>query len=115
MIDNLRRSLLAPMAMLTLFVGWTMAPCGCPDLDEWTVGLLALPRLLPLPFGIVPERTDVTLRSHFAALADDVLNALGQIALSLILLADTAASMADAIIRTLWRLKPFRGDICWNG
>jgi len=104
MIDNLRRSLLAPMAVLTLFVGWMMSPSVALIWTSWTVGLLALPRLLPLPFGIVPARMDVTLRSHFAALGSDVLTALGQIALSLILLADTAASMADAIIRTLWRL-----------
>ncbi|MBP9951803.1 MAG: glycosyl transferase, partial [Cypionkella sp.] len=104
MIDNLRRSLLAPMAVLTLFVGWMMAPSVALIWTSWTVGLLALPRLLPLPFGIVPARLDVTLRSHFAALGKDALTASGQIALSLILLADTAAAMADAIIRTLWRL-----------
>ena len=104
MIDNLRRSLLAPMAMLTLFAGWMMPPAVALIWTTWIVGLLALPRLLPLPFGIVPTRTGVTLRSHFAALGHDTLTALGQIALSMILLADTAASMADAILRTIWRL-----------
>ena len=104
MIDNLRRSLLAPLTMLTLFAGWMMA------LDVgliWTiviVGLLALPRLLPLPFGFVPARAGVTPRSHFAALGKDTLTALGQIALSMVLLADTAVSMLDAIVRTVWRL-----------
>ena len=104
MIDNLRRSLLAPLTMLTLFSGWMMA------LDVgliWTiviVGLLALPRLLPLPFGFVPARAGVTPRSHFAALGKDTLTALGQIALSMVLLADTAVSMLDAIVRTVWRL-----------
>ncbi|WP_223427175.1 GH36-type glycosyl hydrolase domain-containing protein [Tateyamaria pelophila] len=104
MIDNLRRSLLAPMAMLTLFVGWMMPPVAAAIWTTAIVGLLALPRLLPLPFGIVPAKSDVTLRSHFAALGNDTLSALGQIALSMILLANTAASMADAILRTIWRL-----------
>jgi len=104
MIDNLRRSLLAPMAVLTLFAGWMMPPAVALIWTTWIVGLLALPRLLPLPFGIVPTRSGVTLRSHFAALGHDILSALAQISLSMILLADTAASMADAILRTIWRL-----------
>lgn len=104
MIDNLRRSLLAPMALLTLFVGWLMPPAVALIWTTWVVVLLALPRLLPLPFGIVPASSDVTLRSHFAALGHDTLAALGQIALLMILLADTAESVADAIVRTIWRL-----------
>ncbi len=104
MIDNLRRSLLAPTAMLTLFAGWMMPPTIALIWTTWIVCLLALPRLLPLPFGIIPGRAGVILRSHFAALDHDVRAALGQIALTIILLADTAATMADAIIRSVWRL-----------
>ncbi len=104
MIDNLRRSLLAPMAMITLFAGWTMQPGVALIWTSLILILLAVPRLLSLPFGLVPERRGVTPRSHFAALGNDVLTALGQIALSIILLADTAASMLDAIARTIWRL-----------
>jgi cyclic beta-1,2-glucan synthetase len=104
MIDNLRRSLMAPMAMLALFAGW-MLPLPLALL--WTVlvvVMLALPRVLSLPFGLLPARAGVTLRSHFAALAKDVLTAFGQIALNIVFLADTAASMLDAIFRTGWRL-----------
>jgi cyclic beta-1,2-glucan synthetase len=104
MIDNLRRSLLAPMAMLTLVSGWMMPPAVALIWTTWTVGLLALPRLLPLPFGVLPESIGVTLRSHFAALANDVQMALAQIALTMIFLADTATVMMDAILRTIWRL-----------
>ena len=104
MIDNLRRSLSAPLAVATLFSGWLMAPGVAAAWTIVVVVLLALPRLLPLPFGIVPERSGVTLRSHFAALGNDALVAVSQIALSLMLLADTAANMLDAILRTGWRL-----------
>ncbi len=104
MIDNLRRSLLAPMAIVTLFAGWLMSPAVALIWTTWIVGLLALPRLLPLPFGIVPEKLGVTVRSHFAALGNDVQIALAQIALTLVLLADIAANMVDAIVRTIWRL-----------
>lgn len=104
MIDNLRRSLLAPMAILSLFAGWLLA---WPQAVMWTaltLVMLAVPRLLSLPFGLLPARADVSLRSHFAALRSDALAAFGQIAASLMLLADTAATMMDAIVRTGWRL-----------
>ena len=104
MIDNLRRSLLAPMAILSLFAGWLLP---WPQAVMWTVltlVTLAVPRLLALPFGIFPARSGVSLSSHFAALRSDALTAVGQIGVSLMLLADTAATMLDAIVRTGWRL-----------
>jgi cyclic beta-1,2-glucan synthetase len=104
MIDNLRRSLLAPSALLCVFVGW-MLPL--PQALIWTAltaVMHALPRLLSLPFDFLPARAGVTLRSHFAALWSDTVTALGQIAVSLVLLADTAATMLDAVVRTCWRL-----------
>ncbi len=104
MIDNLRRSLLAPVSVLALFAGW-MLPL--PMAVLWTVlivAMLTLPRVLSLPFGLFPARAGVTLSSHFAALWADALTALGQIAVSLAFLADTAATMLDAVARTGWRL-----------
>jgi cyclic beta-1,2-glucan synthetase len=104
MIDNLRRSLLAPIALFSLLAGW-MLPL--PQAILWTVltiTMLSLPRLLPLPFGLIPDRAGVTLASHFMALWSDTLTALGQIGVSLVLLADTAANMIDAVLRAAWRL-----------
>ncbi len=108
MFDNLRRSLTAPFAFLSFFVGWLLP---WPQALMWTaltLALLAMPRLLSLPFGFFPTRSGVTLSSHVAALLSDAFTALGQIAVSLVLLADTAATMLDAIVRTLWRLRVTR-------
>lgn len=104
MIDNLRRSLLAPLGLLSLVVGWMLPLQLAVMWTVLTVTMLSLPRLLSLPFGIFPARVGVTLSSHFAALWSDTLIALGQIAISLALLANTAATMIDAILRTAWRL-----------
>jgi cyclic beta-1,2-glucan synthetase len=104
MIDNLRRSLLAPMALMSLVAGWILP---LPLALMWTgltLSMLALPRFLALPFDFFPARSGVTPSSHFAALRADVLTALGQFAVSLALLADTAATMIDAVLRTGWRL-----------
>jgi cyclic beta-1,2-glucan synthetase len=105
MLDNLRRSLTAPLALLSLFAGWLLP---LHFAIGWTVAvlvLLALPRLIALPFDIMPGRAGITARSHLNALLADAGTALAQVALSLVLLADTAEQMLDAILRTLSRLR----------
>ncbi|GGO23241.1 glycosyl transferase [Gemmobacter aquaticus] len=104
MLDNLRRSLLAPLAILSLVVGWMLPLPLAAMWTALTVAMLSLPRFLSLPFDIFPARAGVTMRSHFAAVWSDTLTALGQTAVSLVLLADTAATKIDAILRTAWRL-----------
>ena len=105
MIDNLRRSLLAPMALLSLFAGWLLP---LPQALAWTAVVLvflAVPRLIALPLAILPGRAGITARSHFQALWADVKIAFAQISLTVVLLADTAALMLDAIVRTAVRLR----------
>lgn len=105
MIDNLRRSLLAPMALLSLFAGWLLP---MPQALVWMAAvlvLLALPRLIALPLAVLPGRAGITARSHFQALLADVKLAFAQIGLGVALLADTAALMLDAIVRTAVRLR----------
>ncbi len=68
MMDNLRRSLLAPMTLLSLFAGWLLP---LPQALAWTAAvlvLLALPRVIALPLAILPGRAGITSRSHFQAL-----------------------------------------------
>ncbi|MDO8984651.1 GH36-type glycosyl hydrolase domain-containing protein [Cypionkella sp.] len=105
MIDNLRRSLLAPMTLLSLLAGWLLP---LPQALAWTAAvlvLLALPRLIALPLAILPGRAGITARSHFQALLADVKLAFAQIALTVAFLADTSALMLDAIARTAMRLR----------
>jgi len=105
MLDNLRRALTAPLSLLALFTGWLLP---LPVAALWSIAvlfMLALPRLLPLPFAILPGRAGITSRSHFAALASDTRSALAQIGLNIAFLPDTAWQMGDAILRTLYRLR----------
>ncbi|SDW46281.1 GH36-type glycosyl hydrolase domain-containing protein [Roseicitreum antarcticum] len=104
MADNLRRAVVAPLSVLTLFAGWLMPP---PVAAVWTVAvllMLALPHLIGLPFAVLPGRAGITSRSHFAALLADTRRALAQIALNTAFLADAAWQMADAGLRTVLRL-----------
>ncbi|MGV8984726.1 MAG: GH36-type glycosyl hydrolase domain-containing protein [Cypionkella sp.] len=113
MLDNLRRSLLAPMTLLTLFAGWLLP---LPQALAWTAAvlvLMALPRVMPLPLAILPGRAGITSRSHLQALLSDVRSAFAQFGLSLLLLADTAALMLDAIVRTMIRLQTRQHLLEW--
>ena len=69
MIDNLRRTLLAPAAFLALAAGWTLLSWAPAAL--WTgfvLATLAIPALLPLLTGLLPRRLGISKRSHLRAI-----------------------------------------------
>src|SRR5215831_4527793 len=104
MLDNLRRTLSAPSAFLTLVGGWTI-PVARPVV--WTIFVLttiALPPLLPVLSGMMPRRRGISKRSHLRAVATDLLLAMSQISLTVTFLAHQAWLMTDAIMRTLFRV-----------
>jgi cyclic beta-1,2-glucan synthetase len=104
MVDNLRRTLSAPMAVAALLVGWTLPLRAAALWSAFIVLTIAIPTLLPVLGAIVPRNTGVTLRSHLRALGTDLLLAASQSALLIVFLAHQAALMSDAILRTLYRL-----------
>jgi cyclic beta-1,2-glucan synthetase len=104
MIDNLRRSLSAPAALLALVGGWTLPFASAAVWSGFVFATGALPSLLPLFAGIVPRRRQISKRSHVNALGRDLSLALTQIGFHTAMLAHQAWLMADAIVRTLFRL-----------
>ena len=90
MLDNLRRTLSAPGAWLTLVVSWTLPP-EAPFL--WTrlvLVALAMPALIPVFTQIVPARAGISKRSHLRALGESIVIAGSQIALGITFLAHSA-------------------------
>jgi len=112
MLDNLRRSLVAPATLAALIGGWFLPGEAAA---AWTLGLLllvAIPPLLPLlPLLVAPRHRDVSVRLHLGALGTDVRAGLGRFALQLAVLADQAVRMVDAIVRTLIRLVVTRRNL----
>ncbi len=104
MLDNLRRTLSAPAAVLALLVGWTLPLHLALIWTLFVVLTIALPTLVPVLSAIPPRRPGVTMSSHMRALGNDAGLALALSGLTVAFLADQAALMADAIARTLWRL-----------
>ncbi len=104
MIDNLRRTLLMPSLYLLLVAGWAW-PHAMPLL--WTAFVLmviTVPALFPVITGLLPRRPGISKRSHLRAVGRDFRSAISHALLTLTMMAHQAWLMADAIVRTLWRL-----------
>ncbi|MFI4999966.1 MAG: GH36-type glycosyl hydrolase domain-containing protein [Reyranellales bacterium] len=104
MFDNLRRTLSAPAAIVSLLAGWTLPLPGALAWTAFVLLVIALPTMLPVASAILPRHAGITMRSHLIALETDVADALSQTALLIVFLAHQAWLMSDAIGRTLFRL-----------
>jgi cyclic beta-1,2-glucan synthetase len=104
MIDNLRRSLAAPMMFLTLVAGWLI-----PEVSPWTwtafiLATVLIPAAIPFLTGLNTRLGGISKRSHFRDVLSDFFVGAAQSALTIIFLAYQAWLMSDAIVRTLSRL-----------
>jgi cyclic beta-1,2-glucan synthetase len=104
MLDNLRRTLSAPVCVIALLAGLTLSLESAGIWSCFILATIAVPTLLPVLAAIVPRRAQTTARSHLRALRADLRLALSQTALAIAFLAYQAWSMTDAIGRTLFRL-----------
>ena len=111
MVDNLRRTLSAPLSLATLIAAWTVpsVPAG-----PWTVLVLAsvlLPAALPVVAGLLPRRAGISKRSHLRAVGADVALAATHVGLGFTFLAHQAWLMGDAIVRSLVRMLATRRNL----
>ena len=110
MLDNLRRSTLAPAGfialVLALLLPWPLAL----NTTLLLLAVLLLPTLLMRRFTLLPQHSilqnggAIALRSLYGNLLADIGQTLSQSLLQIILLADQAWRMGHAISVTLWRV-----------
>ena len=107
LLDNLRRSLIPPSLVLLLVLGWTVLP-GRTWI--WTAIALAVPAL-PLGQWLIGTSIGCVRSGSMGGLWSwraSIPATLGQIALSIIFLANQARLLVDSIGRTLLRLFVWR-------
>jgi cyclic beta-1,2-glucan synthetase len=104
MVDNLRRTLSAPTAFLTLAVAWVMPGTSPAVWSAFILVTIAGQAFLPVLGGFVPRKRGISKRSHVRAVARDVGLAGSHIAVTATMLAHQAWLMSDAIVRTLVRV-----------
>jgi cyclic beta-1,2-glucan synthetase len=114
-LDNLRRSLVAPAIFLWLLAIWTVIP-GSPLL--WTlfvVVVLAFPVYAHLQTNLLTHPRGIPWTSHFWSLLGDVRTNTLQVLFVIVVLAHQAYSNTDAVVRTLYRkLISHRGLLEWK-
>ncbi|MFL5534872.1 MAG: glucoamylase family protein, partial [Gemmatimonadales bacterium] len=104
-IDNLRRSTVELAQLIFLVAGWTLFP-GSPL--RWTllgIGAIAAPWIVSLLLAVVRPPLDKSWRAYYAAVGHDFITSIQQIALAVAFLSHQACASADAIARTIWRMK----------
>nr|WP_297459935.1 glucoamylase family protein [uncultured Halomonas sp.] len=104
MLDNLRRSLLAPTTLAALGLCWLLPMPADIKAVLLVIATIAIPAFLPIFFSLLPQRSSIRLRNHIDTLTADVKLAAMQTLLCVVFLTDQAWRMLDAIARTLTRL-----------
>ena len=111
MIDNLRRTMSAPLMLAALVAAWTLPAVSA---GIWTAFVLAsavIPEALPVLAGVMPKRQGISKRSHLRAVGADIALAVAHVGLGITFLAHQAWLMVDAILRTLVRLYATRRNL----
>ncbi len=102
-LDNLRRSLVAPTIFLWLLAVWIFVP-GMPLL--WMIFIvlvLAFPIYAHLRTNLLSHQKGISWASHFRGVWEDFLVNTAQVALSIICIAHQTFLKTDAIVRTFYR------------
>ncbi|MDQ6788995.1 MAG: hypothetical protein M3033_19500, partial [Acidobacteriota bacterium] len=102
-LDNLRRSLVAPTIFLWLLAVWTFVP-GVPIL--WMIFIflvLGFPIYSHLQTNLLSHQKGLSWASHLRGVWTDFLTNTSQVALSIVCIAHQAFLKVDAIVRTIYR------------
>ena len=105
MFDNLRRSLTPIAWAFASVLGWYfLDPLGALVWQIILIFSLFVAPTISLISNILPRSTDIVQRVHFSTLWSDIRDTNAQVALRIVFIADSAWMMADAIIRSIYRL-----------
>ncbi|MBN2848477.1 MAG: hypothetical protein JXP72_08530, partial [Coriobacteriia bacterium] len=114
-VDNLRRTLSAPVTMLFAIVGFALLPA-----PGWTwLGVVAAIVLFPLYFGLLDSllfrRPPADTRSDTVTFVSDLRRDVLRNLFNLAVLPHQAFLMTDALVRALWRMTVSRkGLLEWE-
>lgn len=102
-LDNLRRSLVAPAVVLWLIAAWTVLPGSSLVWTLLALLVLAFPVYAHVTTSLLIHPRGIPWTSHFWSVWGDVRTNTAQVAVTLAFLAHQSYLMADAIARTAYR------------
>ena len=103
LLDNLRRSLVAPSLLIILFSALLLVPNPMYWL-KFVTALLLFPSLMALSFNLINKGAHIHLMPHFMSVMCGILSRLSRIGLYLATLPHESGYTLKAIFVTLWRL-----------
>jgi cyclic beta-1,2-glucan synthetase len=103
-LDNLRRSLLAPTLVALFIAGWTVLPGSAVVWTAFGLLVLAFPAYMQVGRSLTSRVRGVPLREHVLAERDNLAASAAQAFLSTVFLLHQSWVMLDAVGRTLLRL-----------
>ncbi|QWA09044.1 glycosyl transferase [Sodalis ligni] len=104
MIDNLRRSLMAPCCLLALGWSWLLPAPLALTATGFILAAIAIPSLIPIFCDLLPSRRRIPLSKHLINVASDFRYALLRILMQVVFMADHGWQMCDAIARSIYRI-----------
>lgn len=114
LLDNLRRSLVPPAALVLLVAGWLYAE----NPAAWTAWVLALwfaPPLIGMLRDALSVPDDTPLEAHYIKVGRGTLQSLLRAATQIACLPYEALLAGGAVLRTLWRMAITRRHLLqWN-
>ena len=111
MVDNLRRTLSAPLTLAMLVAAWTLPLVSAATWTAFVLASVLIPAALPVVGGLLPQRKGISKRSHLRAVGADITLAAAHVGLGFTFLTHQAWLMVDAIGRTLARLYVTRRNL----
>ncbi|HEY0727850.1 MAG TPA: hypothetical protein VGD38_07275, partial [Pyrinomonadaceae bacterium] len=102
-LDNLRRSLLAPSLFVWFVASCTLFPGPALLWATFILIVIAFPVYLHVTTGLLTHPKGIPWGSHFSSVWGELRTNTAQIAMSFVLLPYQAYLMCDAIVRTLYR------------
>jgi cyclic beta-1,2-glucan synthetase len=113
MLDNLRRTLVAPSLFLLLATAWIIEGAHGQRFAVLALLTFGLPTLLALVDRLVP-RPNTDRGNWLRMLRDDMLQGFGRMLFQLAMLPRDSILMVDAVLRTLGRLVIRQRLLEWN-
>lgn len=102
-LDNLRRSLIAPSLLLWLIAVWTVVPGSLVWWMSFVAIVLAFPIYAQATTNLLLNPRDSAWRSHYWSVLTDIRVGTAQLAFTLCSIAQQSYLAVDAIARTLYR------------
>ncbi|EIL90966.1 glucoamylase family protein [Rhodanobacter sp. 115] len=114
-LDNLRRSLVAPSLLVLLWFGWLAAHTHQPSWTFAALLVVLVPLLLSSLLELFQKPRDAVFDQHLRAALRGVGQHVARTVLGLVWLPHEALYTLDAVLRTLWRLLVSRRHLLqWN-